>query len=366
MATFWKDLLWPGSYGLADGRKITFRDSDVRNAADLGKRMLRAGLRVPMCWEHDPAANPVYLSRTATHATAWVALGYFGEPTDIERRPDGALWALCNVPDAADLSQLQKIRTVSPRMNIDYRDEKGVLWPGMTLGHIAATPSPVQRHQLPITLSRTVPNGAKSSTSYFLSLAVPIPTTPTDATAMDPITQIKTALMTLAGIDVGECASVEDLAMKLEAMAAANPGDPKVDDGAVPPGVASAPSMPSAMMSRFAVQVTRDKTEIGQRIADLFKSGRITGPARDALATQHKTLNLSASSYRADGSFAPLKILAQIEAYELLPVGPFGKPTVGPLNLSNMAAGPDVPEPASGGQAAATAAMKRIHQTGKV
>ena len=341
MAQVWKDLWWPGTLHLGDGRVVTYRDADIRNGERQGNAMLAAGLRVPCCWEHDPDADPVTLSHSKpAHDTAWLAKGYFGEPVEFERRDDGALWGLLDVPDAKDLAHLAKVRNVSPKLNHDFRDETGRVWPGLTVGHVAATASPVQRRQYPVTLSRH--GHPRSKDAHYLSFATPARPEPT----MDPLQRIMTALATL-GINVGDVTTVDDLATKVEAMAAADPADPQVLDGSEPAGppdgTAPGPSMPPVMMSRFASYVERDKKDLSKRVDDLFATARVDGPTRDHLAGCLKETSLSRHSYKPDGSYKPLRVLVEIEAYERLPAGRFGtKPSapVAPANLSHLAGVP--------------------------
>ena len=324
MPKVWKDLLLPGTYRLDDGRTVTYRDADVRNAERQGNAMLAAGLRVPMCWEHDPAADPA-------HGNEWLAKGYFGEPTKFERRADGRLYGLLDIPDQADADQLKKVRTVSPKLNFDYVDETGALWPGLTVGHVAATAMPVQRGQHAVSLSRAT---SRARDCHYLSYA-----TRTEPT-MDPTQRLMTALATL-GVQVGDATSMDDLVMKVEAMAQASPAEPQEPDtdpatGGPPDGVAQGPSMPPVMMSRLNTLAAVEGKDLARRIDALFTSSRVNGPVRDALKGELKAANLSHASFRADGNLKPTRVALKIEAYEALPEGVFTAGKNRPANLSHL------------------------------
>lgn len=363
MAKVWKDLWHTGTLHLGDGRIVTYTAADIRNGERQGNAMLAAGLRVPMCWEHDPEADPVNLSHTQTpHDTAWLAKGYLGEATQFEAR-DGALWGLLDIPDDADVQQFKKLRTVSPKLNYEFKDETGKVWPGLTVGHVAATAVPVQRRQYPVNLSRNA--HPHSRDAHYLSFAAPA-----GASTVDPLQRIVTALATL-GVQVGDATSLEDLATNLDAMASANPADPKVQDGEPPAGVQAGPSMPPhilshaalsmppAMMSRFAGQVARDKADLGKRVEALFTTARIDGPTRQHLDGTLKATNLSHTSYKPDGSFQPLRVLAEIEAYERLPQGRFAPEHNRAADLSH-AKPVERPENAMSGATEAAAQMRKL------
>lgn len=145
-------VLIPGKYRLASGKVVRYTPADADNCVRVGNAQLKAGLSVPLCWEHDPRAKPDYLSRNAPgkdsdlHDAAWVAKGFFGHTKRFKKRSDGVVVAEVDIPDEADARQFVKVGKVSPMVARDWQDEKHVRWPGLTVLHIASTPKPIQRH----------------------------------------------------------------------------------------------------------------------------------------------------------------------------------------------------------------------------
>lgn len=145
---YWTQLLQPGRYRLSDGRTVEYTRSDCKNAMVQGNRMLSAGLRAPVCWMHDPEAEPAYLSATkqATGAPdAWMAKGFVGEPVKYRLARDGSVEGLLNFHDEKDAEQFRRVGAVSPRVDFDWTDERGKTWKGCTISHVAVTPRPIQR-----------------------------------------------------------------------------------------------------------------------------------------------------------------------------------------------------------------------------
>lgn len=181
MQTIPKDVLYPGTYHLPDGRVWTCTAADVRRCVVNGNRMLKAGnVAAPVIWEHDLESNPVpfdvLLSQLGVHAREWRAdfakhtFGYAGRYWLEERNGGPVAMALLAIPDDADAAQLKRTRFVSPRVNRDYTDFHGRLFPGMSIGHVAATPFPVQDAQRPVMLGGLPPGPGRSRSSVFLSL----------------------------------------------------------------------------------------------------------------------------------------------------------------------------------------------------
>lgn len=338
----WVELLEPGTYLLSDGRALTFTPADARNAAAQGNRMLAAGLRVPGCWSHHPAATPAYFG----HLPAGVnpARDYFGEVAKFRLGPGGRLEGLMTVSDPADAWQFIKVNGVSPRLQRDWVDETGVKWSGLTVGHVAATPTPIQRRlKRPADLSH-VSGRVSARAVYDLAHAT------REAAAMDEnddkadtsggekggssggsMTSVLDSLAQL-GIDLGSAgAQIADLEQLDQALKVAVSMKGVVDDlgeddpdGDLDDGTTTAPP-PPALMSHFTAAAKVVGKGLEERASRLYRTGRVDDKTRDRLLGQLKTADLSHKSFAADGTLKPLAVVQQIEAYEALPAGRFSK-----------------------------------------
>lgn len=131
-----------------DGRPrlFAYKKADAADAARTLNAQLKAGLRIPVCWMHDPDAEPQYLShKDPSYVAQWrIANGYIG---DVKRAyvKGGNTYAVVEITDPDDLKKFKKIGTVSPSMVRDWTDERGVTWKGLNVLHIGVTPKPVQR-----------------------------------------------------------------------------------------------------------------------------------------------------------------------------------------------------------------------------
>lgn len=158
MAKVWKVLIRPGAYQAPQGR-LEATASRCRRWAATFQRMKRAGIRVPVCWGHQPGAIP---GENADKATRQYLLSKYnaGYLDDLVCGPDGALKALLDVPGAerdregnlvtwAKLPDGRKvpcaIKEVSAAIR-DWRDGKGRDWPDAII-HVALVTLPVMAEQ---------------------------------------------------------------------------------------------------------------------------------------------------------------------------------------------------------------------------
>lgn len=323
---FWKETLRPGRYRLSDGRVVTYKPNDSAAAAATGKKMLAAGLRVPVCWEHDPDANPVALS----HANAWLARGYAGEARDYRVGADGVLETLVEAASPEDAERMKRIRTVSPRVNYDFTDEEGVLWPGVSLGHIAVTAMPVQRRQKPVDFGRVVTGTVRphATDTHDLSLATPVSTDMAEPNETDAAAagagDMKAVLkwLKLLGINPGDASNLADLGTRLEAIATHQGADADQDGDGVPDGAEPGPA-PSALMSWLDSRAKIEAGDFERRIERLEGTRRVPAAVADKLRGELKAADLSRASYSLKTyQLKPLPLAAKLDAYEALPEPP--------------------------------------------
>lgn len=142
----WVPALKPGTYRLANGETRRYTPADAVNTVRQLKAQLKAGLRVPICWMHDPQARPEYLDRSPNQSyQPEKAKGLIGYLVDARAEGDTAV-VKCRFADEADYKQFLKVNGVSPALIWDWKDETGTLWPGLSIFHLAATPQPIQRN----------------------------------------------------------------------------------------------------------------------------------------------------------------------------------------------------------------------------
>lgn len=364
MVTLWREVLKPGTYRLPGGRTVTFTRRDVRNAEATGGAMLEDGLGVPLVWEHQAAAVPVYLSDFTPASPDWpadFARHTFGRVTGYRVNARGALEAKHEIPDPAEAERFKGLLGVSPRLDVDFVDERGKLWPGVTVSHVAATPKPVQRDLAPPTLLSQTAGRGRSRSTVFLSFATregsavakdddekddaelesdaELP--PDDAAAADPEPALTPAPMNLTelvgllgqcGVMVGEgVADLNDLVSRLKAVVAMKAGGDSGtgDDYAATAGAGADAAggtrpgggPPAVMMSHTRLPariVAGDRRELARRADELFRTGRVDGATHRRLLAEAKAVDLS---YTPAGEIAPHKLVHQLEAYEGLPAG---------------------------------------------
>ena len=149
----WKDCLYPGVVNKYGNRwKIT--PADLSNAAANGNAMIRDGMHIPVCFEHQ---NYGPVPKNRADLVADQARNTFGSVSSYRVRA-GRLEFNATPRDGEKLSDLQKVGFVSPRIVWNAQTPDGKTWPGASIMHIALTPQPVQHAQEPYRM----PNGQLS------------------------------------------------------------------------------------------------------------------------------------------------------------------------------------------------------------
>jgi hypothetical protein len=145
----WKEVIpGPGTYWYLDQetnlpRTIRFTPEGIRHLHDQGKRMLQAGLSIPVPVEHQPTAVPL----TAPQKAAQNLLNNAGWVSDWRLHGEG-LWSLVDVQDPEIAKKLPKtIRWTSPWIT-SFMDGDGRKWEGV-VGHLALTTRPRISKQQP-------------------------------------------------------------------------------------------------------------------------------------------------------------------------------------------------------------------------
>lgn len=369
----------PGKYHLPptplhpSGKVVTYKKSDARHVTEQAKRQRKAGLVHPMCWMHDEDAEPQYLSNI--HEGAWPAKGYFGEAVGFEIDPDGTAVAIVNVPDADDAKQFNKFKRVSPCLIHDWIDEQNVKWPGLSIIHIGATPTPVQRYigqataaylsHFSINPALRLQKGEMQCLSYSASIPRSSPMvddnemedmeTPVDD--MEPDGDdfgggdegVKKAVDFLSKhgvLHLGNPKTWEEFQVALEAAVETDMGggddgaELGNDDGAMMDEGTEAVSGTPMMMS-YKAQVANLQSQVAAlsdekvkaRIDNLRTTGRVDDKTHAKLVKDYSTDNLSHEPHKKfnkAGKLKALPILVRIAAYEDLPTRMQSK-----ANLSN-------------------------------
>lgn len=301
MATVDKDVLYPGTFTLARGERWECLPAYVRSAVVNGNGMLAKGnVAAPLIWEHDADSGPELLPALLSSLenprqfAADYARNTFGYATRywLETvKGDPVAFAKIEVPDATDLSQFRKTRFVSARVMNGFRDPLGNKWQGAVIGHIAATPQPIQVQQRPVDLSQTKP-ARKSWVSVYLSAeyregeAVAEENEGKGKGGADAgMSRLMTALSN-NGINLPEgISSLDDVCLALETIAANNatvdpePGEDLDNDGIDDTADATPAGMP-AMLSQMTADQQRpwkiiakqEREKTTNRVARIKKS----------------------------------------------------------------------------------------------
>lgn len=338
----WKDTLYQGTVHVPTGNPSQptivahFGAKDIDNAVKVGKAKVAAGWRIPACWEHQEAW-PVKLSRADKAAID--AKHTYGEIVDF-RNQGGVLQSLVEVYDNADAKRLKKVKYCSPQVSCNWTDSTGKKWPGVTITHLAATPVPVQHKQQPWRLSRAGSLTIWLSQSDYEGTTVADDLDDIDETA-DPMVGDDEgggdkcgeaiSLAEELGLHLGEGTTEQNFFERFCAAAKtklAHEGgvddESDMDDGDIgddqpPPDAAPAtqpPPMSLSLRKQMQQAETFARSNIGNRIKRLLKTGRITPPMATKLENEAKTVKLSFSK---DGSLRPSGVLAKLDAYEELP-----------------------------------------------
>lgn len=383
MKSVTKDVLYAGTWRLADGTKFTATPADLRNAVEQGNRMLAEGIPAPWCWEHDLTAYPVKLSENA-----WFARGYFGKTLgySLGKTEYGECVEMRGECfDAQDADQFERVAKVSPMVVRDYTDDTGKVWPGLTICHVAATPKPIQRKQNPPRIEpAAVALSAKNrGRSYCLGQLtrekdmpneVPKPNPKDGADSGDPDAKDKTNesspgdevtidkelldLFAQAGWMLGDgVRDVEDLKGRMKAgiamgLTMQKPQDDSMTASAGGDQIGAASSGPMimsdlspALQKAVSGIVEGNRAKLLDRVETLFKTGRIDPKRRADLTNQVKAVALSLNH---DGTLTETKLQIVIETLEAQPANSVWSPKdQGGHKLSDFHA-PPAPEELNG------------------
>lgn len=162
MIRLWKESLLPGTMvDPRSKRRFTITEEDVKAAKRNIKRMLHKGLTLPLVWEHQDVeeADPEEWKANYARNTFGRAGGARLSTTeDVDRgiaSYPGTLLVRHDVFDEKDAAQLKKTGRVSPKIYRGYLDSTGEEYEGVTVAHIASTPTAVQFWQKPFEMSES-------------------------------------------------------------------------------------------------------------------------------------------------------------------------------------------------------------------
>lgn len=164
----WKEVLCLGEQmDPKTGRWFKITPRRIADAHKNCRRMLSRGVPLPAVWEHQdieaadapPGADAIaeWKRAYARYTFAFIGNSRINDRGNLELRHDGV--------SERDAEQLERVRSVSPKIYNGYLDSKGGEYEGTTVAHVAATPTPVQYWQKPWQLS--------DSTALYLSYAPP-------------------------------------------------------------------------------------------------------------------------------------------------------------------------------------------------
>lgn len=177
MAIYAKDALKIGTAFPPDGRggrrREEFTPERVAHLTGRLNDMLKDGLNIPLCKEHQPRGGPMtqeqyekFLAEKIDLIVGHTESGYL-HPTSKHMEIE-----VCTpTPDGE--AALAKTRFVSPQIERDFVDGHGKLWPGESVVHFAITPRPVQHDQQPFRPLTDRKNRQEGSAVAAMSLETP-------------------------------------------------------------------------------------------------------------------------------------------------------------------------------------------------
>lgn len=240
MAVVEKDVLRVGTYTLRDGSQHTFTAQDVRSAVANGRKMLRRGEPCPVIWEHDAEAVPMPIHSLLSALASprdWAAdftRHCFGYAKDFKLKMEKGLpvaYMVNEIPKADDAERWKAARYCSPRIDRNYCDGSGRVYPGASITHLAATAKPVQTNQAPVMLSATPTRKVpyRGTQTIFLSQEIPVADTKDDdkggaGGGSGCEARVKNALAQLGFTLPDTATNWESIAISLEALAANGAG----------------------------------------------------------------------------------------------------------------------------------------------
>lgn len=381
----WVELLIPDRYKLSSGTVLTVTPADCRNAVAQGRRMLAAGLRVPLCWGHQEEAEPLYLGHEWPVEN--VSRDLFGELRGYRLGTGGRVEGLVDIPDPADARQFLKVNGVSPRLQRNWVDEKWHRWPGLTVGHLAATPTPIARHlRRPADLGhharparvrvRIDPRNVYDFAQAVRGSAVAdenkdkAGATVGDSGAigkiMDYLDQLGVPLARETVTDLDSLANALANAVSVKNGGAATADDLDDDDDAAAANTAAA-AAPPAFMSHFTRAAKTVTIDYKARARRLRETGRVDAKTYDKLAANLGKADLSHTDF--DGKTGDLKkrpVHLDIEAYERLPAGKFDRSnrTPAPDDRADLSHTDQVEQPGVADAKAKEAAARQLMNEG--
>lgn len=334
MPRIWKDLLTPGTYRLSDERVVTYTKNDTKNMEAQGNKMLQSRLRVPVILDHDEQAVPAYMGQDRPRTR--LARDCVGDCIKFRRDERGVLQGLLDLDDYA-VPKIKRVKTVSPRLDAYWTDEKGRTWEGLTVSHVAFTPKPIQRDQQPINLSHVpgkIGTHPKHDVHYLAhqegsGMADENEEKKDEGGEGDGcpegFKELVEALRSKHNIP-NEVKSIGDLviAIKSNSDTPEMPSEPEEEDldeleedDDMANNTQAADSMPPVMMShvekqRWDVLAKADARNLGKEIVDLFKNGQIDRAQAEKLRTKLKAASLSHKDYDKNGRLKKLPVVIEI------------------------------------------------------
>jgi hypothetical protein len=299
----------------------------------------------PLIWRHDADAGPMptsaFLSATGAAGESSLSRDVFGWADKYQERTHNGqpvAYATFHVYTADDAERLRRTKYVSPRVDVDYLDPNGREWPGYSIGHVAATPRPIQLRQRPVMLSHEgQPKRGTSRITVFLGGSAVADkaddkTTPADGNgAMGRVLKILKAKNMIADT----VATVDDLAVALETWAAVTGGAPAPEpDGDEPTGdmddgdntePVGDGGLSAAMLStlappvRAAVErtITAEREALAGRVKAVLnhpKRSEILSPAE--AQKFEKRVKTAPLNFASDGTVKPNAVTQELTTYE--------------------------------------------------
>ena len=290
MKKVWKETLLAGTMIDAKSKRpFTISEKDVRDAKRNINRMVAKGRKIPLVWEHldvEESDPEEWKANYARNTFGWVGGARLSTGEDVKSglalRP-GTLLVRHDIHDARDVDQLRKTGYVSPKIYRGYLDSQNEEYEGVTVAHVAASPTVCQFWQRPFELS--------DSDAMYLSY-----TPPDEAeTRAECPSYTETFTEFLDRLEMSAFAEPEEDAPVAEEEVVKKKSDGDGDEGG---GNADLKAIVKALRDKFGANIS-DKVSNWNELLIAIESNAGSGMDEEEVATETPDEDLAASADEA-------------------------------------------------------------------
>ncbi len=394
MIQLWKETLLPGSQVEAKSKRwFTITAEDVKAGNRNINKMVRRGRNIPLVFEHQNVEEndeDDWKANYARNTFGKVGGAKISTEADVTAgiaKQVGTLLVRHDIYDQKSADAVKRAGFVSPKIYRNYEDSQGMQYEGLTIAHVAATPTACQFWQTPFQLSDddamylsytppddetdddfAEPEAQEECPGYlrnfdsWLDECLALSTTETEEGA--PVADeneseeteteseggggmggdVKALIKALRnhGLNISDkVKSIPDLVIAVESNGGGSsmdePAEPlppeNPDEGADTTSAGGPPMMMSTLdknpkkRERACKEAVAERQEAVKRIDAAFATGRVDGPKKRALTRQATGVEMSFTATGEAGGKSWTKLLSDIAEIEKNPANSVLSPT---------------------------------------